>query len=62
MLLERFDRGRAGLGMFRRVELEPVTAAQELIALGPEIGARLGEREVDVEEDGVQVQILAGHR
>ena len=37
MLLERFDRGRAGLSMFRRVELEPVTAAQELIPPGPEV-------------------------
>jgi hypothetical protein len=49
--LDRLDRGRACFGVALRLELEVEASTQQLIALGPEIGTRLREREVDVEED-----------
>ena len=54
MPLERLDRGRARLGVARRVELEPVALAEPPVALGAEVRPRLGEREVDVEENRPQ--------
>ena len=38
-----------------RVELEAVPRAEAAVALGPEVGARPGDREVDVEDDGAEV-------
>ena len=35
----------------RRVEVEPVARTERAVALGPEVGAGLGDREVDVEDD-----------
>ena len=52
--LECGDCGGAGLLVPRRVEVEPVALAQLPVSLGPEIGSRPREREVDVEEDRAQ--------
>ena len=46
--------GAARLVVAARVELEAVAPAESAVALGAEIGARLGEREVDVEDDRPQ--------
>jgi hypothetical protein len=54
MPLERRDGVSTRLGVARRIELEAEAPAEALIALRPEIGPRLGNREVDVEENGSQ--------
>ena len=52
--LERRERGAARLVVARRVELEAVPRAEPPVALGPEVGPRLRDREVDVEDNGAQ--------
>ena len=54
MPLEPGDCGAARLVVAPRVELEAIAEAKSLVALRPEIGARPGEREVDVEDDRAQ--------
>src|SRR5438105_15651381 len=54
MTLERRDRGLARLLVARGVEYEPMPLAEPPIALGTELRSRPREREVDVEEDGLQ--------
>src|SRR5205085_9585272 len=49
--LERLDGRRPRLLVAGRVEAEAELRAAAAIALGPELRARLGQREVDVEED-----------
>ena len=51
VVLEVFDRRRAGLRVELGVERQAVARAGLAVALGPEERAGLGEREVDVEED-----------
>ena len=53
--LDLCDRPGACLEVGVRVELEPVLAAQVDVPLGAEVGPRLGEGEVDVEEHGPQL-------
>ena len=62
MPLEGLDGGGSGLGVAARVELEPEALAEELVALRPEVGPRLDEREVDVEEDCLERHAGAGQR
>ena len=45
---------RTGLAVALWVELEPETLPESPVALRPEIGPRLGDREVDVEENGAE--------
>ncbi len=54
MLLQRLERSRPRLVVPRDVELDPVTAPDAEVSLGPELGAGTGEGEVDVEEDGFE--------
>src|SRR6266480_4033266 len=54
MPLERRDGVRASLAVALRVELEPEALAEPTVALRPEIRTWLGNREVDVEENGAQ--------
>ena len=54
MPLERRERRAARLVVAGRVELEPVARAEPPVALGAEVRARLGDREIDVEDDGAQ--------
>ena len=51
---QRFDRGRASLRIAGRVEVEAVALAEPPVTLGAKIGARLRQREIDVEEDGAK--------
>ncbi len=51
MPLQRRERGAPRFVVARRVELEPVALAEAAVALGPEVGAGPGDREVDVEDD-----------
>jgi hypothetical protein len=53
VVLEVFDGRSTRLRIERGVEGQPVSVARVPVALGPEQGTRLGEREVDVEEDCV---------
>ena len=46
------ERRRAGFVVPRRVELEPVPAAELAVALGPQVGPGPGQGEIDVEDDG----------
>ena len=55
MPLDSLDRGRPSVRVPARIELEPEASAERLVALRPEIRARLDEREVDVEEDASAV-------
>jgi hypothetical protein len=59
MPLDHLDRVSARVRVARGVEVEPEPPAERLVALRPEVGARLGEREVDVEEDGAQFHAAA---
>ena len=52
--LDRLDRGGARLRVSRGVELEPEPPSEQLIAVRAQVGPRLDEREVDVEEDGFE--------
>jgi hypothetical protein len=54
MALQRVERIEPGLLVALRVEHEPVPLADLAIALRAELGAGPGEREVDVEEDGLE--------
>src|SRR5439155_22412457 len=54
MALERLDGVRPRLRVSGRVELEPEPPAESPVALRAEIGARLGNREVDVEENSLK--------
>src|SRR6185437_11027425 len=58
MPLERRDRMSPRLAVPPGVELEAETLAQPTVALRPEIGARLGNCEVDVEENGAECHLL----
>jgi hypothetical protein len=60
MLPQPFDRFRAGFLVERRVELEPETAAEALIALRSKIGTGLRQREVEVEEHRLDVHAPTG--
>src|SRR5437764_878275 len=51
--LQRRDRVPAGLVVAVRGEVEAEVRPEPAIALGPEVRARLREREVDVEDDGL---------
>src|SRR5205823_14903335 len=54
MPLERRDGMRASLAVALGVELEPEALAEPPVAVRPEIRTWLGNREVDVEENGAQ--------
>ncbi len=62
MLLQVENGRRARLGVTLRVELEPETLSRLLVPARSEQGARLGEGEVDVEEDGFDGQTPVGER
>ncbi len=51
MPLQRRERRAPRLVVARRVELEPVALPEPRVTLGAEVGAGLGDREVDVEDD-----------
>ena len=51
--LQRRDRVAARLLVAVRLELEAEPRAEPAVTLGPEVGARLREREVHVEDDGL---------
>ena len=52
MVLEVLDRGRPCRLVAVGVERQPVARTGGAVALGPEQRPRLGQREVDVEENG----------
>src|SRR6476661_6471283 len=54
MALERRERGPARLVVATGIELEAVLPAEALIPLRTEVGPRLRDREVDVEDNGAQ--------
>jgi hypothetical protein len=63
MVLEVQDGSGPRLCVARRVELETVVDTRRPVALRPQQRAGLGEREVDVEENGAQARhTWVGHR
>ncbi len=62
MLLQVEDGGGTSLGVALRVEVEAEPLPRLVIPARPEQGPRLGEGEVDVEEDGFDSQTPAGER
>src|SRR5687767_6611987 len=54
MALQPVERGEAGVLVALRVEREPMPLADLAVPLGAELGARPREREVDVEEHGLE--------
>ncbi len=63
MALQRRERGSPGGVVPTRIELEAVPPSEAHVPLGPEVGARPGDREIHVEHDGTKSSSHAdGHR
>ena len=66
MLVEVLDGLRAGIPIQSRIELQTEATAEPLVALGAEVRPRLGQREVEVEENRLDVHtrygVGVGHR